>query len=242
MPTLKRIVEQNDTGWGRVFDLGIQFLIVVSLATFSIETLPHLSEEMRRLLRHMETATVLVFTVEYLLRLYVADRGLSFVFSFFGLIDLLAILPFYLFSGVDLRSVRVLRLFRLVRALKLVRYARAIRRFHQALLIAREEIVLFGVAAALLLFLAAVGIYYFENEVQPEAFASVFHSLWWAICTLTTVGYGDVYPITTGGKVFTFFVLATGLGIISVPAGLVASALSRARAMEDSETDTGPRE
>jgi len=110
------------------------------------------------------------------------------------------------------------------------------------LLIAREEIVLFGVAAALLLFLAAVGIYYFENEVQPEAFASVFHSLWWAICTLTTVGYGDVYPITTGGKVFTFFVLATGLGIISVPAGLVASALSRARAMEDSETDTGPRE
>jgi len=70
-------------------------------------------------------------------------------------------------------------------------------------------------------------------------FSSVFHSLWWLVCTLTTVGYGDVYPITTGGRIFTFFVLATGLGIISVPAGLVASALSRAREMEDDESNVG---
>jgi voltage-gated potassium channel len=69
--------------------------------------------------------------------------------------------------------------------------------------------------------LAAVGIYYFENESQPESFKSVFHSLWWAVATLTTVGYGDVYPITTGGRIFTFFVLVIGLGIVAVPAGLV---------------------
>jgi voltage-gated potassium channel len=86
-----------------------------------------------------------------------------------------------------------------------------------------------------------VGIYYFENEVQPKEFASVFHSLWWSVCTLTTVGYGDVYPVTLGGRVFTFVVLAIGLGIISVPAGLVASALAKAREMEDENkvTDTG---
>jgi voltage-gated potassium channel len=193
----------------------------------------------RRFLRYIEIFTVLVFTVEYLLRVYVADRKRSFIFSFFGLVDLLAILPFYVSAGIDLRSVRAIRLFRLFRALKVVRYSRAIRRFHQALLIAKEEIILFALVAALLLFLSAVGIYYCENQAQPEVFASVFHSLWWSVCTLTTVGYGDVYPVTVGGKIFTFFVLATGLGIISVPAGLVASALSKAREIEDNESSSG---
>ncbi len=238
MVTLKHIIENNDTRWGRVFDLSIQFLIVVSLVTFSIETLPNLSEPERRLLRSIEIFTVLVFTLEYLLRLYVADRKRSFIFSFFGLVDLLAILPFYVSTGVDLRACRAVRLFRLFRVLKVVRYSRAIRRFHRALLIAKEEIILFGLVAALLLYLSAVGIYYFENEAQPEVFSSVFHSLWWSVCTLTTVGYGDVYPVTTGGKIFTFFVLATGLGIVSIPAGLVASALSKAREMEDDEANT----
>jgi voltage-gated potassium channel len=236
MPTLKRIVEQNDTRWGRVFDQSVQFLIVVSLITFSVETLPDLSQASRDFLRYAEVFTVLVFTAEYLLRLYVADRKLSFIFSFFGLVDLLAILPFYVSTGVDLRSIRAIRLFRLFRVLKVVRYSRAIRRFHRALLIAKEEIVLFALVAVLLLYLSAVGIYYFENEAQPDVFSSVFHSLWWSVCTLTTVGYGDIYPVTIGGKIFTFFVLVTGLGIISVPAGLVASALSKAREMEDNES------
>jgi len=239
MPTLKQVIENNETRLGRGFDLFIQFLIVVSLVTFSIETLPDLSRPTRDVLRYTEIVTVIIFTAEYLLRLYVADRKLSFIFSFFGLVDLFAILPFYVFTCVDLRSIRAVRLFRLFRILKVVRYSAAIRRFHRALLIAKEEIVLFGLVAALVLYLSAVGIYYFENEAQPEAFSSVFHSLWWSVCTLTTVGYGDVYPVTTGGKIFTFVVLATGLGIISVPAGLVASALSKARELEDKESAAG---
>ena len=111
------------------------------------------------------------------------------------------------------------------------------------MIIAREEVVLFLCAAGIVLYLAAVGIYYFENETQPKVFASVFHSLWWAVSTLTTVGYGDVYPVTLGGKIFTFFVLLIGLGIVSVPAGLVASALSKAREMEENTQltqDTSP--
>jgi len=91
----------------------------------------------------------------------------------------------------------------------------------------------FLLVALLTLYVTAVGIYYFENEAQPEAFASVFHSLWWAVATLTTVGYGDVYPVTLGGRVFTFVLLIVGLGIVAVPAGLVATALSKAREMED---------
>jgi voltage-gated potassium channel len=83
-----------------------------------------------------------------------------------------------------------------------------------------------------LIFITSAGIYYFENEAQPETFKSIFHSAWWAIVTLTSVGYGDVYPITVGGRIFTFFVLMIGLGIVTVPAGLIASALSKAREIE----------
>ncbi len=85
----------------------------------------------------------------------------------------------------------------------------------------------------MILYLSSVGIYHFENEAQPEAFSSVFQSMWWALATLTTVGYGDVYPITTGGRIFTFIILAIGLGIVAVPSGLLASALSSVRSEDD---------
>ena len=231
--SVKQIIEGTDTRFGRLFDLSIQALIVLSLVTFSLETLPNLTDVQRLILRWIETVTVLIFTVEYVSRLIVADRPLKFATSFFGLVDLIAILPFYLSLGIDLRSVRAFRLLRLFRIFKLARYSNAIRRFHRAVIIAWEEMVLFGFVALIVLYLAAVGIYYFENPAQPEAFASVFHSLWWATATLTTVGYGDVYPITVGGRCFTFVVLIVGLGIVSVPAGLVASALSKARELED---------
>ena len=114
-----------------------------------------------------------------------------------------------------------------------MRYNRALVRFSRAITLAREEIILFlGVTLGLLYF-AAVGIYYFEHQAQPEEFASIFHSLWWAVATLTTVGYGDVYPITVGGRIFTFFILLIGLGIVAVPAGLLASALAKSRDMEE---------
>ena len=177
-----------------------------------------------------------MFTVEYLLRIFVSDNKIKFIFSFYGLVDLFAILPFYLSTGIDLRSLRILRLLRLFRAFKLLRYSIAIQRFHNALIIAKEELILFSILAIMLLFFSAVGIYYFENAAQPEAFSSVFQSMWWAVATLTTVGYGDVYPITIGGKLFTFFVLMVGLGVVAVPTGLVASALSTAREMEKEQT------
>jgi len=230
---LKEIIEGRDTRLGQSFDLGIQALIVVSLLAFSIETLPDLSPTTIRVLQFIEFATVAIFTAEYLLRLFVAENRLGFALSFFGIIDLLAILPFYLAVGVDLRSLRAFRLLRLFRVFKLVRYSKAIQRFHRAFLIAREELVLYFSVTLLLLFLAAVGIYHFEHSAQPEAFPSIPHSLWWAVATLTTVGYGDVYPITPGGQFFTFCMLLVGLGIVAVPAGLVASALSKARELED---------
>ena len=224
---LKRIIEENDTTAGKAFDLFIQFLIVLSLASFSLETLPKLEKNTKWILNTTEVIIIAIFTLEYLLRLFVADKKLKFVFSFYALIDLIAILPFYVARGIDLRSIRVFRLFRLIRAFKIFRYSKAIQRFKNAFLEVKEELILFLVATGFLLFIAAVGIYYFENPAQPEQFKSIFHCLWWAVATLTTVGYGDIYPITAGGKIFTSFIVIIGLGIIAVPTGLIASALTK---------------
>ncbi|WP_444931345.1 ion transporter [Microbulbifer sp. SSSA002] len=210
----------------------IQCLIVASLISFSIGTLPDLTQGQKDALHLFEVFTVLVFTLEYVLRVYFSENRLGFIFSFYGLVDLMAFLPFYIASGLDLRALRVVRLFQVFRVLKLLRYSKAIARFGCAFRMVKEELVLFGVTALILLYLSAVGIYYFENAVQPEQFKSIFHSLWWAVTTLTTVGYGDMYPVTVGGRIFTFFVLLTGLGVVAIPTGLVASALSKARLEE----------
>ncbi len=223
---IKNVIEQNDTKSGKVFDFTIQFLIILSLISFSIETIPELSDTFKKILKIVEIITVAIFTIEYMVRLIVADIKIKFIFSFYGIIDLLAILPFYVASGIDLRSIRIFRLFRLFRAFKLFRYSNAINRFSRAFRQIKEELTLFLFATCFLLFISSVGIYYFENQAQPEQFKSVFHCLWWAVGTLTTVGYGDLYPITIGGKIFTFFILIIGLGIIAVPTGLIASALT----------------
>lgn len=224
---IKRIVELNDNRLSRVFAYFIQALILISILTFSIETIPSLSPETREILRISEIICVVVFTIEYILRIIVADRKLKFIFSFFGIIDLVAILPFYLAFGVDLRSLRAIRFLRLFRILKLVRYNRAMNHFSRAMKTAKEEIQLFIFITLMLIYFSAVGIYYFENQAQPEHFTSIFDSLWWAIITLTTVGYGDVYPITVGGRVFTFVILMIGLGIVAIPTGIISSALTR---------------
>ena len=159
----------------------------------------------------------------------VSSNKMKFIFSFYGLVDLFAILPFYITTGLDLRSLRAFRFLRVFLVFKLIKYISAINRINKAVLLIKEEIILFLVLTLILLFISSVGIYYFENPVQPEKFSSIFSGLWWSIGTLTTVGYGDIYPITVGGKIFTFFVLMIGLGIVAVPTGLFASALTKAR-------------
>ncbi|NRD24747.1 ion transporter [Winogradskyella litoriviva] len=225
---LKNLVELNDNKRSRRFAYFIQFLIILSVITFSIETLPDLKPQTRVVLNAIEAFCVVIFTFEYLARIYVADKKLKFIFSFFGLVDFLAILPFYLSFGIDLRSLRLLRMFRLFRLFKLVRYNKAMHHFANAMVLAKEQIILFMIITIMLIYFAAVGIYYFENEAQPEHFSSIFSSLWWSIVTLTTVGYGDVYPITVGGRIFTFFMLLIGLGVVAIPTGIISSSLTKA--------------
>ena len=235
---LKSIVEDNTTKGGRIFDILIQFFIVTSVAAVCVETIPDLSENTRDILRGFEVFTIAVFSVEYVLRIIVADKKLKYIFSFYGIIDLLAILPFYLSLGIDLRSLRILRLFRIFRMIKVVRYSQALRRLQLALKLAGAELTVFAVAIVLLFILAGLGIHAFENAAQPEVFTSFFSSVWWAIVSLTTVGYGDMVPITTGGKILSSFMLVLGVGLVAVPTGIISSALTKVKDEDLNDQDS----
>jgi voltage-gated potassium channel len=227
-------MKDNSSPFGVKAENFLQIVIVYSIITLTIETLPSLSTYSIQFLRISEFVCVGIFSLEYLIRFIYSTNKLKFVFSFIGLVDLISILPFYLNLGSGSRALRIVRLFRIFRILKLARYSRALSRFQSAFHSVKEELVLFFLASIFLIYLVSVGIYFFENEAQPQAFQSIVHSFWWSIVTLTTVGYGDVYPVTIGGRIFTFFVLMIGVGIITIPAGLIATAMTRIREKEES--------
>lgn len=209
----------------RVLPIVVQVLIVISVILFSVETLPELNADTYLWINYTQNFLMIIFSIEYLIRVFTAEKKLKYIFSFFGIVDLLSILPFYLqnYSGMQ-----VLRIIRLVRVFKILRFPllnKALNRLKKALNSCKEELAVFIFIAIIVLYMSAVGIYFFEHSAQPEVFKSIFHSLWWSVATLTTVGYGEIYPITAGGKFFTFIVLMFGLGVISIPTGIVASAL-----------------
>lgn len=232
---IRVVIEENSTKAGQLFDVSIQLLIVFSLIVYSVGTLPNLSPLWKTIINWADIVCYVVFTIEYFLRIYISKKPLKYIFSFYGIIDLLAILPFLFGRSFDLRAIRALRVLRIISALKISRYSESLQRFAIAIKIIKPELTLFLIVSNVFIFLSASGIYFFEREAQPDHFASIFHSLWWAIVTLTTVGYGDVYPITWGGRAFTYVILLIGLGIITIPTGLIASALGEAREVRKQE-------
>lgn len=228
---MKLIVKEIKSNIRKIFEstkfgLAIQSLIILSVLQLTIQTIPSYSSF--EIHKKLELFFTIIFSVEYILRVYIAENKIKYIFSFFGLIDFLSILPSIIsFGAVDMRFLRSFRLLRLFRILKLVRFTSAIDRINQAFSDIKDELLIFLFLTFLVLFISASGIYFFENEIQPDIFKSIPHSLWWAIATFTTVGYGDVYPVTIGGKIFTSFMLISGLGIVAVPAGLFASAFNK---------------
>ena len=218
----------GNSNFASFFEKSIQVLILISILNFSVQTLPNLSVRLIEVLNIVELFSILIFSLEYLLRLFTSPKPFRFIFSFFGLIDLIAILPFYISMGMDLKSLRVVRLFRLLRLLKFLRYQDTLAKLKQSFDDVKRELFLFSFATILLIYFSSVGIYFFENEAQPEAFSSIFAAMWWSVATLTTVGYGDIYPITAGGKIFSTFIVFIGLGLVAIPTGIVASSLTKA--------------
>ncbi|GKY87455.1 ion transporter [Sinisalibacter aestuarii] len=210
---------------GNKVGLAIDTLIVLSAISIALETEPSLPAALRTWLRGFEIFVLAVFSLEYIVRVWASPKPLRYIFSIWGVIDLMSILPAIAFLNPHWQALRALRL---VRLLKLFRTSRSLERLATALGNVRGELMVFGAIWALMLYVGAVGIFLFEHDAQPEAFSSIMTSLWWAVASFTTVGYGDMVPITTGGRIFTTLVLFIGLGIIAVPAAIVTTALLEA--------------
>ena len=235
---IKNLLDVNDNKASRYFDVFLMTIIILSMMTYSVATIDKLQSDIKEWLNILDDFFIIIFSIEYLLRIYTAEKKLQYIFSLYGLIDLISIIPFYLgmvFQGQYVKSLRLLRVFRLI---KLTRYSRTLQKFSRAFYNAKEEFVVFAFITLIMFYIAAVGIYQFEHVAQPKVFGSIFDSMWWAVATLTTVGYGDVYPVTVGGKIFTTLILILGLGVVGVPAGIIAAAFTELGMDDDKKNET----
>ena len=238
----KRIFEiiQPDRGnslASRAFDWLITTFILVSVVIVFAVTFD-LPEEVQRALMRVEEAASVVFTVEYLLRILTADllypgKGalasrVRYVLSPMAIIDLLAILPFWLpmFLPCSMLALRSLRLVRILRILKLNRYFDAIRSIGEVLSSKRRELIGSLFFVGLLMLVSSLLMYSVEHEAQPEVFRNAFSGLWWAVATLTTVGYGDIYPVTVLGRVLGAVIAFSGIAALAIPTGIVTAGLT----------------
>jgi len=226
-----QLLDHEQVGLARLVNGSIIFLIVLTLIVLFIETVPGIQKQYEPWFNAFEYISIGLFTIEYFARVWASAELNSrhpwksrwqHITSLVAIIDLLAILPFYLglFIYIDTRFLRSVRLLRII---KLTRYSRPLNTLTQVL---KNELASITSALCILLILiviASVAMYLVENKVQPEAFGSIPQAMWWATITLTTVGYGDVVPLTLAGKVLAIIITILGVGIAALPAGIIAS-------------------
>ena len=224
----------------------IMGLILLNVAAVVLETVDAIYFTYDRFFQAFEVFSLAIFSVEYLLRVWSCTEDprfkdpiggrLRYMLTPIALIDLMVVLPFYLpFLLSDLRFMRALRLFRLFRVLKLVRYSESLQTFMDVLKLKKEELLLMFFAIMILLVISSSLIYKAEHDVQPEAFASIPAAMWWSIVTLTTVGYGDVYPVTNWGRFLGSIVVILGIGFFALPTGVLASGFAEVLARRKEE-------
>lgn len=225
-------VETAAQRWTKNF---IATVICLSILSVVLETEPDLYRDYHAFFYGFEVFTVIVFSIEYILRLWciVEEEGyerpiigrLKYLVTPLALVDLIAVVPFYLpaLITVDLRFVRILRLIRLVRVMKLGHYSKSLTLISKIVHNKRSQLAASMFILAILLLIASTVMYYIEHDAQPEKFRSIPASFWWGIETLTTVGYGDVAPITPLGKICAAIIAVLGIGLFGLPAGILAS-------------------
>ena len=227
------VARPGDTA-SRIFDICILTLILLNVIAVVIGSVKSLEARWGLFLNDFEIFSVAVFTLEYLIRLWSCTADPRFAGRIGGrlrhalrlisIIDLLAVLPFYLpLLGIDLRSLRVLRLLRILRVAKIGRYYTSLNLIKQVLLSKREELVLSSFMMGLLLVVSSTLLFYCENTAQPQAFSSIPATMWWAVATLTTVGYGDMYPVTLMGKFLASVIAILGIGMFALPTGILGA-------------------
>jgi len=218
-----------------IFDWSLVILISLNVFSVILESFSTLKLRYQDLFTSFEFISVVVFTIEYLLRIWTSDLKyprknrfisiLAFMFSGMAIIDLLSILPFYipLATSIDLRVLRVLRLTRMLRILKIGRYSASLALIGRVLKRSKSDLIVTLFVTFLLLLLASSLMYYVENPVQPDKFPNIVASAWWTIVTLTTVGYGDIYPVTVLGKILGGLIALLGIGLVALPTGIISS-------------------
>ncbi len=211
----------------------IYTLIILNIVALILESYHEVDKNYHDFFGYFEIFSVAIFTVEYFVRIWISDKTkedkterLNFAFSSMGIIDLIAILPFYLpfIFPIDLRIVRILRLFRLLRIFKLGRYSKSLKTMRYIFKQTRAELSTTVFVTFVLMILSSTLMYYIEHDDQPELFANIGDALWWSIATLTTVGYGDVYPITGLGKILGGIIALLGIGFVALPTAIISSA------------------
>ena len=250
-----RLVEKGSHGqrMNRLFDYFIMSLILLSVISIILESIPEINNDYGKILSNFNLISIVIFTIEYLMRLYVSDlthpstnrvkSAFRFIFSAYGLIDLLAILPFYLpmLIKMDLRFLRALRLTRFLRILKVNRYNDSLNLIWTVIKEKKSELAVTGFVTFLILLLASFIMYYVEGDKQPDQFPNIIASFWWAVATLTTVGYGDVYPITGLGKMISGLIAILGIGMVALPTGLISAGfMSKIENKKKTNTKTCP--
>ncbi len=238
------IIFEADTKSGKLFDLALIFLILASIVIVLLESVPGNSQQLIKVLQDAEWVITGLFTIEYFLRIWVVQKPRKYIFSFYGIIDLLAILPSFLgllFAGthmlIILRSLRLLRIFRI---LKLTRYVQEASMLWKALKASRKKITIFLFFIIILITILGTVMYIVENPYNP-GFSSIPKSIYWAIVTLTTVGYGDIAPVTIVGQFLASVIMIIGYSIIAVPTGIVTSEMAQYRPEPSSNTQVCPR-
>ena len=225
--------DENDL-YSSIFDGVIISLIIVNILLVVLDTFNFPSWYVK-LSSGIEIISVVVFTIEYVLRLFTADLKYSdkghirarikYIFSFMAIIDLLAILPFYIpfIFPIDLRVLRALRIFRLFRLFKFGRYTAALQVIGTVLKKKRSQLVSSMMVIFILMVVASILMYNVEHDAQPEVFKNALSGLWWSVATFTTVGYGDIFPITAAGKVLATIMALLGIGLVAVPTGIISA-------------------
>jgi len=218
----------------KVFDIFIVTLILLNVASMILESVASIQAAMPRWFTVFEYISVAIFSLEYVLRVWscveepeykrpVMGR-IRFALTPLALVDLLAVLPFYLpFLNIDLRVLRMFRIARIMRIAKLGRYSESLQTLLRVLRTKKEQLVSAVFILLILLVVAASVMYYAEHSAQPQAFSSIPAAMWWAVSTLTTVGYGDVYPITTIGKFMGSIIAVLGIGMFALPTGILGA-------------------
>lgn len=209
--------------------------ILINVTCIVLETVPEFNRAFQKQFDYIEMFTVVVFSIEYLLRVWccVVDPEykhpvlgrLNYMRSPLAVVDLLAIVPFYIpfFFSLDITILAILRIFRLIRIVKLFRYSQAMIIFIDVYRLKKNELKMIVLGILLVVIFSSAIVYYFEHEAQPDKFSSIPASMWWALVTLTTVGYGDVYPITVPGKIFASIIALMGIGMVALPSAILGS-------------------